>query len=442
MRRDRQKICLVRVIWRICSRRVLPIGMFPEVKANGGNCRSTRSSPLMEGRSSPVSRTATLIQEAIDDVSSVKSTNPTQQSPLRQVFPSSEDTSPSPVQQPDRPGSTASSSGKSTLRSSDEKSTHESSDEDSSMSSDDPNEDLSLAEPTTLIDPMSFYTARPEEFSAVHTPTESPDESFRTAKLAQTPHPNASSSLNSSIETKSRSVRFAPPNDIEEPSFAFEFTPQLPPSSPDRPTTPIQQNSSPKNTPHNSPLKLFSRYDTFTNNKLEDMVANLLPPPEDEEEETLERERKRARREALSRDRVPRIGGGGGGGPIRSHVRVPSLTTQEMFDDAEDFMRDLRSMPRPTVETPDSAKEESALEDLSVIPELSIVHEEYDDQSSSEFEPHLHPHQDPHHQDYSQHSESEAYDSIRQTPSPGKLLPRLPLQTFSPPNPTSRVSSS
>src|SRR5277367_1163856 len=424
-----------------------------------------KSSPLMmEGRQSrPMSNVATFIKDVIDDTSSVKSTNPTQQSPLRQVFPSSEDTSSSsPVQQNDRPGSTASSSGKSTVRSSDEKSTHESSDEDSSMSSDDPNEDLSLAEPTTLIDPMSFYTARPDELSTVHTPTESPDESFRTAKQAQTPHPNASSSLNSSIETKSRSVRFAPPNDIEEPSFAFEFTPQLPPSSPDRPTTPIQQNSSPKNTPHNSPLKLFSRYDTFTNNKLEDMVANLLPPPEDEEEETLERERKRARREALSRDRVPRIGGGGGGGPIRSHVRVPSLTTQEMFDDAEDFMRDLRSMPRPTVETPDSAKEESALEDLSVIQELSIVHEEHDfpeeepqeqedeeepeyeehdDQSSSEFEHHLPPHQYPHHQDYSQHSESEAYDSIRQTPSPGKLLPRSPLQTFSPANPTSRVSS-
>src|SRR5277367_3972799 len=103
MRRDRQKICLVRAIWRICSRRVLLIGMFPKVKANGGNCRSTRNSPLMEGRSSPVSKTATLIQEAIDDVSSVKSTNPTQQSPLRQVFSSSEDTSPSPVQQTDRP---------------------------------------------------------------------------------------------------------------------------------------------------------------------------------------------------------------------------------------------------------------------------------------------------------------------------------------------------
>ena len=189
------------------------------------------------------------------------------------------------------------------------------------------------------------------------------------------------------------------------------------------------------------------------------MITNLLPPPDDEEEETRERERKRARREALSRDRVPRIGGGGGGGVIRSHVRVPSLTTQEMFDDAEDFMRDLRSMPRPTVETPDSsAKEESALEDLSVIQELSIVHEEselpedqqeeeeeeepdyeeYDDQSSSEFEHHL-PHHH-HQQEYSQHSESEAYDSIRQTPSPGKLDLRLsPLSAAN--IPTSRVSS-
>ena len=387
-----------------------------------------------------MTNTATFLKDITDDIS-VKSTNPTQQSPLRQVFPSTEDGS-SPVQN-DRPGSTSSSSGKSTVRSSDEKSTHESSDDESSLSSD-PNEDLSLAEPTTLMDPMSFYTARAEENSSVHTPMESPDESFRTARQAQTPHPNASNSLNSSLETKSRSVRFAPPNDFEEASFAFDFTPQLPPSSPDRPTTP-QPTSSTKNTPHNSPLKLFSQYDTFTNNKLEDMVANLLPPPEDEEEETRERERKRARREAMSRDRVPRIGGAGG--EIRSHVRVPSLTTQEMFDDAEDFMRDLRSMPRPTVETPDSsAKEASALEET----ELSVVHEEpelpqqeesdgepsyeeYDDQNSSEFEEHPH-----HHHEYSHHSESSAYDSIRQTPSPGKLIPRSPLSNTIPP---SRISS-
>ena len=179
------------------------------------------------------------------------------------------------------------------------------------MSLSDPNEDLSIAEPTqTLMDPLSFYTARPDQDEiTVHTPRDdSADESFRTAKVAQTPHPNASRSLSSSTETKSRSVRFAPPDDQEEQSFAFDFTPQLPIEEPvERPQTPIQQQSS-KSTPHSSPFKLFSRYDTFTNNKMEDLVANLLPKPDDEDEDgTVSREQKRARREAMSRDRVPRL---------------------------------------------------------------------------------------------------------------------------------------
>ena len=370
-------------------------------------------------------------------------------------------------------GSTT-SSGKSTFRSSDEKSTHESSD-DSSLG--DPDEDLSIAEPTQpLIDSFSFYTARPEEDEiTVHTPLESQmqesrtpesqsgDESFRTAKLMQTPHPNAMNSLNSSTELKSRSVRFATSPLPHEPSFSFNFTPQPPVEPPvdisqplvessidiERPQTPSQQHSA-KNTPHNSPLKLFSRYDTFTNNKLEDMVANLLPKPDDDDDLTSSRQRKRARREALSRDRVPRLPQNH---EIR-HSRMASLTTQEMVDDAEDFMRDLRSMaPRLVVET-EVEEEADIAEQSGVIDEADLTEEDFgastidEGNVSSDFDDH--PQQ---YIEYSQHSESEAYDSIRHVDSPGKLtaLPYSPGKAFQPAqiapsnasnaNPNSRVSS-
>ena len=208
-----------------------------------------------------------------------------------------------------------------------------------------------------------------------------------------------------------------------------------------------------KCTPHNSPLKLFSRYDTFTNNKMEDLVANLLPKPDDDGDDDLRssREHKRARREAMSRDRVPRLPQNQ---EIR-HTRMPSLTTQEMFDDAEDFMRDLRSMPRPaTVEMEqeglEEIVEESAVEEVAEYNEGDEGNEEEEDfgastidegNVSSDFEEHPLPHTE-----CSQHSESEAYDSIRHVQSSGKLTAlspekatQIPLPANS--NPASRVSS-
>ena len=385
----------------------------------------------------------------ISESISIKSSKSPQQSPLRQVYVS-EDASSSFIQDT-HPTTGSTSSGKSTIHSSDEKSTHESSDEDSSLG--DPNEDFSIAEPTqTLMDPPSFYSAHPDHDEiTVHTPpqTDSADESFQTARVAQTPHPNGSNSLSSSMEIKSRSVRFAPPDDAEQ-SFAFDFTPQLPIE--ERPQTPPPQNSA-KNTPHNSPLKLFSRYDTFTNNKMEDLVANLLPKPDDDGDDDLRssREHKRVRREAMSRDRVPRLPQSQ---EIR-HTRMPSLTTQEMFDDAEDFMRDLRSMPRPaTIETEEEKLEEiieeSAVEEVAEYNEGDEGNVEEEDfgastidegNVSSDFEEHPLPQTE-----YSQHSQSEAYDSIREVQSPRNLpglspgkATQIPLPTN--PNPASRVSS-
>jgi len=320
----------------------------------------------------------------------------------------------------------------------------------------------------------SFFTARPgSDEMSVRSPPEydSPEESFRTAKVMQTPHPNGTSSLASSTEMRSRSVRFASPQAVDERSYSFNFTPNGPveasidisqpqiDSSVDieRPRTPTTQQSSAKSSPRkspNSPLKLFTgKYDTFTNNKMQEMVSNLLPKPDEDDDLTSSRQRKRARREALSRDRVPRVPQNH---EIR-HARMPSLTTQEMFDDAEDFMRGLRSMPRPLsteklreneVEVSEQTAEAEDLEPTSR--EEIQFHEEddYDDHSieegdSSEFEGDIHP---PQHEEYSQHS-SEAYDSIRQAVSPGKLsvFPLSPSKAaqFSQPmaNPSSRVSS-
>jgi hypothetical protein len=416
----------------------------------------------------PLTNTASFLKDITESVS-VKSSKSVQQSPLRQVF-TSEDAS-SPPNHDNRPttGSTT-SSGKSTMRSFDEKSTHESSDEDLSLedlSLEDPNEDLSIAEPTqTLMDPLSFYTARQDEISARTPPDSSADESFRTANVARTPHPNASSSLASSTEAKSRSVRFA--QEHEEHSFAFDFTPQLPIESPsvdvERPSTP-QQNSSAKNTPHQSPLKLFDQYDTFTHDKMSNLINHLLPADEEDSDFRHSREFKRARREAMSRDRIPRLPQNQ---EIR-HNRVASLTTQEMVDDAEDFMRDLRSMPRPTsIETlrdsfEDVVEEENAAveedeEELNVenLNEEGVDEEEQHEEEdfgastidegnvSSEFEEHPCSYVD-----YDEHSESEseAYDSIRHVQSPGKLLlsPGKAAQLAQIPsvnaNPASRVSS-
>jgi len=423
-----------------------------------------------------LTNTASFLKDITDGMS-YKSTKSHQSSPLRQAILLEDASSPPPtadLKEDDdhdhdrlgRTGSTTSSSeGKSTIRSFDAKSTHESSDDSSSFAEDDPNEDLSVAEPTqTIIDPMSFYTARGE-----NTPPllgDSTGDSYRTAKFAQTPHhPNGSrSSLSGSEgELKSRSVRFAPPDndDGEEQSFAFDFTPQLPIQEPqqqtpepehepviERPATPPQQvTSSTKNTPHSSPLKLFSRYDTFTNERMGQIMSNLLPGPDDEETDELRNSRafKRARREATSRERVPRIPPSARG-EIRGHTRMPSLTTQEMFDDAEDFMRDLRSMPRPgSVEN----NSEHAIEEESTEqrPEEEVqeeeeggeyfVHdEEYADEDelddegniSSEFEEcpqskYSQKQVDDCSQEYSTHSSSheEPYDSIRQAPSPSKL---------------------
>src|SRR5438046_5344426 len=125
----------------------------------------------------------------------------------------------------------------------------------------------------------------------------------------------------------------------------------------------------------------------------------------------------------MSRDRVPRLPHNH---EIR-HTRTTSLTTQEMFDDAEDFMRDLRSMPRPaTVETEqdglEGTVEESAADEAEEYNEGDEHNEEEDfgastiDEGnvSSDFEEHPLPETE-----YSQHSESEAYDSIRHVQSTG-----------------------
>ena len=311
------------------------------------------------------------------------------------------------------------------------------------------------------MEPLSFYSPRQDEIAVYTPPDSSPDESFRTAKLAQTPHPNASNSLASSTEAKSRSVRFA--DHEEQHSFAFDFTPQLPIEpliDVERPSTPPQQHPSAKNTPHNSPLKLFDQYDTFTHDKMENLINNLLPKPADDDDSDLRssREFKRARREAMSRDRIPRLPQNQ---EIR-HTRVASLTTQEMFDDAEDFMRGLRSMPRPgSVETDrdvlEDVVEESAVEEgEGEVKEAYLNAEDLNEEEedfgastidegnvSSEFEDHSRQYVD-----YSQHSESEAYDSIRQLQSPGKLTILSPgkatqLAQISSmnANPTSRVSS-
>jgi len=391
-------------------------------------------------------------------------------------------------------GSTTSSSeGKSTIRSFDVKSTHESSDESSSFAEDDPDEDLSIAEPTqTIIDPMSFYTARGE--NSPPPLLDSTGDSYRTAKVAQTPrHPNGSrSSLSSSEgELKSRSVRFAPPDndDGEEQSFAFDFTPQLPIQEPqqqppepeqepviERPATPSHQvTSSTKNTPHSSPLKLFSRHDTFTNERMGQIMSNLLPGPDDEETDELRNSRafKRARREAISRERVPRIAASGRG-EIQGHARMPSLTTQEMFDDAEDIMRDLRNMPRPgsvennsehTIEeeSTEQRPQEEIQEEQEETGEYFTHDDEYgeEDESdaegdiSSEFEEcpqskYSQKHVDDYSQEYSTHSShEEPYDSIPQVPSPEKFAVspskhsplKLSATTTEPPQLPSRISS-
>ena len=436
--------------------------MFP-ADFRSGKDSSMASSP--QSRQSPshgasLTNTASFLKDITDNISmaAAASSKRLQQSPLRQVV-NSEDVFPVLAQDDPPPNASSASSEKSSLRSSDAKSTHESTDEESSHSSHssfgDPNEDLSIAEPTqTLIDQFSFYTSRPSDHDeiTVHTPhevqTDSGDESFRTAKVMQTPHPNASNSLGSSMEGKSRSVRFAPLNDHNEKSFAFDFTPQPTMDSPpqiERPQTPSQQTSA-KNTPHNSPLKLFSRYDTFTNNKMHDVMANLLPgPDEDDADMTNDRERKRARREALARERVPRVA------PAHEirHSRVASLTTQEMFAEAEDFMRDLRSMQRPSLESMRDVEESASHEQVNHTteqqPEELDEEEDFgtsqidEDNISSEFEDHPQSYID-----YSQHSESEAYDSIRQVPSPGKLSVEIPSpgkKIIAPQNPPSRVSS-
>jgi hypothetical protein len=367
----------------------------------------------------PMTNTASFLKEITDNLSII-SAKKTQHSPLRQVF-TQDDLSSSPPQinsppqklEPSPKTGSTTSSGKSTMRSSDEKSTHESSDEDSI----DSNEDLSLAEPTTtLMDASVFHTPRPTQDeitihdtpfnnnSEEHTPdhqVDSTEDSFKTAKVMQTPHPNATSSLSSSGDQKSRSVRFASPGDPS--NFTFDFTPQSV-ISPERPTTP---HSSARNTPHNSPFKLFSQYDTFTKDKLGATVENLLPAPdaEDTEDLRMSRDRKRARREAIARDRVPRLPQNR---EIR-HSRVASLTTQELVEDAEDFMRDLRSMPRPNpldVEESAIADEEADIADEQVPDDVSS---DFDEDTSARYV------------DYSQYSGSDAYDSIRQTPSPGKL---------------------
>src|SRR5271169_6624840 len=139
-----------------------------------------RSSKPSSQQASPNARQSTIKERSltnaasflkdINETISIKSTkSPQQQSPLRQVVTPEDMSSPFIPDSRPKTGST-SSSGKSTTRSYDEKSTHESSDEDSSLG--DPNEDFSIAEPTqTLMDPPSFYSARPHpDEITVHTP--------------------------------------------------------------------------------------------------------------------------------------------------------------------------------------------------------------------------------------------------------------------------------
>ena len=118
----------------------------------------------------------------------------------------------------------------------------------------------------------------------------------------------------------------------------------------------------------------------------------------------MSRNHKRARREAAARDRVPRLPQNR---EIR-HSRVASLTTQELVDDAEDFMRDLISMPRPNLE----AEEHSAVEEDTADIADEVIHGEASSEYDENSERYI---------DYDQYSGSETYDSIRQTPSPGKL---------------------
>lgn len=420
---------------------------FIDLWSDGRSQTSTFRPESPEFRHSTMKQTLTNKTDFLDEItdsSFLISSRKPHQSPLREAF-KPEITSPDALNNQRPTTGSTSSSGKSTT-SSHAKSTHESSDDDTSLG--DPNEDLSIAEPThTLMDPLSFSTACPtQNQSSVDTPpNNSADESFRTAKVVQTPYPNPSNSLASSTEAKSRSVRFAPPDDHTEQSFAFDFTPER--ESPDRPHTPTAQIST-KAATHSSPFKLFSRYDTFTNNKMEDMVANLLPKSDEDDDFTRSREHKRAKREALARDRVHRLPQNQ---EIR-HVRVPSLTTQEMFDDAEDFMRDLRSMPPRIPETgPEKADESAGIEDENEEDDREPVVDEEEEFQKSTVEDGDTSENEEYSQnqiDYSQLSESEAFQSNAEAQSPGKLsasflspgralrLARLPST-----NPTSRVSS-